>query len=94
MPKAKHKIIATLDALTDEEVLIAGLDPLTYRKLKENPPAASETMGDIGISPTNLDTVVRSWVNRDFRIPRKHDPLPSGAIKSNTKWSKLLELCA
>jgi hypothetical protein len=93
MKKSKKQIVKTLAALTDAEILIAGLDPLTHRKLKENPPGADETMGDIGIGPTNLDTVVRSWINRDFRKPRGKPPLASGAIKSSTKWSKLLDLC-
>src|SRR5262245_48054363 len=82
-----------LASLNDEQRLIAGLDPLTHRKLAENPPAPSETMQDIGISATNLDTVVRSWINRAFRAPRGLPPLISGDIKSGTKWSKLLEMC-
>lgn len=93
MKKSKKQIVETFADLTDEELLIAGLDPLTHRELKKSPPGSHETMADIGISPTNLDTVVRTWINREFREPRGKPPLASGAIKSSTKWPKFLDLC-
>ena len=81
-----------LSTLTDEELVRAALDPLTRRNLIEQPPAAAETMQQVGVSATNLDGPVRSWVNGRFRGPRGLSLLTRGTIKSETKWSQLLEL--
>lgn len=83
---------AFLSELTDEQLLIAGLDPLTKRDLIASPPAAGETMQKVGISKTRLDGPVRSWLNARFRRPRKLPALTRGAIKVSTKWSQLLDL--
>jgi len=85
--------IAALVALNDEHRLIAGLDPLTFRDLVTNPPAGSETMQQIGISKTNLDTVVRGFVNQAFRQPTGKSMLPPGAITPSTTWTQLLGMC-
>jgi hypothetical protein len=92
LSKRTRLLTKTLEALSDEIKLIAGLDPMTYRNLTDNPPGKNETMAHIGIGPTNLDTVVRSWINRDFRKPRGKTQLATGTIKSSTKSSKRVEL--
>jgi len=95
MAKAKNprRPISALTALSTEQRLIAGLDPLTSRNLITMPPGASETMQQIGISKTNLDTVVRGFVNRSFRQPTGKPLLPPGAIVSSTTWTQLLGMC-
>lgn len=85
-------IVAALDALTDEQRLIAGLDPFTPRDLANNPPAPSENMQRIGIGATNLNTFVRGFINRSFRVPTNKPPLPPGSIKVSNTWADLLKL--
>lgn len=81
-----------LNSLSDEELLCAGLDPLTRRDLIKQRPDGSETMQQIGISETNLDGPVRSWINARFRKPRDKPVLTRGAIKGSTTWAQLLAL--
>lgn len=81
-----------LFTLTDEELVRAALDPLTRRDLIEQPPAVGETMQQLGVSATNLDGPVRSWINGRFRGPRGLSLLTRGKIKSETKWSQLVQL--
>lgn len=90
--RTKLAVVSALQGLTDEQRLVAGLDPLTFRDLATNPPASSETMQQIGISKTNLDTVVRSFVNRSFRQPSGKPQLAPGSIKTSTTWTQLLGL--
>lgn len=80
----------TLQQLSNEEKLRAGLDPLTARDLIAQAPQAHETMQAIGISKTNLDLPVRRWINRSFRAPNDWVPLKKGALKPATKWSELV----
>ena len=77
--------------LTDSELVRAALDPLTRRDLIASPPRDAESMQQIGISATNLDGPVRSWINGRFRGPRNLRVLTRGAIKPETTWSKLLK---
>jgi hypothetical protein len=86
----RQAVLTALQGLTDEQRLIAGLDPLTSRDLASNPPGPAETMQQIGISKTNLDIVVRSFINRSFRTPRGESSLVPGSIKSTTTWTQLL----
>jgi hypothetical protein len=81
-----------LAGLSDALRLIAGLDPLTKRNLAVDPPAAAETFVHIGISATNLDGPVRSWINNSFRIPRRKPVLIQGAIKPSMTWADFLKL--
>jgi len=78
--------------LSDKLRLIAGLDPLTKRDLAVNPPADTETFVHIGISATNLDGPVRSWINNSFRVPRHKAVLTPGAIKPSLNWADFLRL--
>lgn len=82
----------SLLSLSNEQLLIAGLDALTARDLISQPPAAVETMQHIGISKTNLDGPVRSWVNKRFRANSGKQPLRRGAIKPSTRWAQLLTM--
>lgn len=79
-----------LSQLSDEQILILALDPLTRRDLINLPPAQSETMQHVGVSKTNLDGPVRRWINERFRKPRGKKQLTRGAISPGTKWSQLL----
>ncbi len=79
-----------LSQLSDEQILTLALDPLTRRDLINLPPAQTETMQQVGVSKTNLDGPVRSWVNERFRKPRGKKQLKRGAISPATKWSQLL----
>lgn len=81
----------TLQQLSNEERLRAGLDPLTARDLIIQAPQPTETMQAIGISKTNLDLPVRRWINRSFREPNGWPPLKKGALKPATTWSELLK---
>lgn len=77
-------------ALAGELRLIAGLDPLTKRDLVQLPPRNAETMQQVGISKTNLDGPVRSWINASFREPNNlKPPLKSGSITPATRWEQL-----
>lgn len=91
--KSKAQIVATLSALTVEERLIVGLDPLTDRELRMYPPSGTETMKDIGIGATKLDTIVRSWINNAFRAQNAKPALTKGAIKPSITWTALVALC-
>lgn len=82
----------TLSVLSDEELLRVALDPLTRRDLIGQAPTDQETMQQIGISATNLDGPVRSWINGRFRKPRSLTVLTRGKIKSDMTWSKLVKL--
>lgn len=79
-----------IEQLSDEDLVRAGLDPLTRRDLIAHPPQPAETMQQIGISDTNLDGPVRSWINGRFRKPRGKAVLTRGAIKGSTTWAQLL----
>ncbi len=89
---SRAAIVRALGALTEEQRLIAGLDPFTVRDLARNPPGAAENMQRIGISATNLDTFVRGFINRTFRRPRNKPVLVPGAIKMTATWADLLKL--
>lgn len=94
MPRlSRAQLLKNLSDTSVEERLIFGLDPFTLRELAVNPPSGSETMRDIGIGPTTLDTRVRWWINRTFREPNGHRKLIKGELKPSTTWSALLELC-
>lgn len=82
----------SLMALTNSEFVRAALDPLTRRDLIARPPRDAENMQQIGISATNLDGPVRSWINGRFRRPNNLWLLTRGAIKADTTWSNLLKL--
>lgn len=82
----------SVHGLSDEQILAIALDPLTRRDLIDAPPGDGETMQQIGISATNLDGPVRSWINKRFRQPRDLSLLTRGKIKSDTTWSKLVKV--
>jgi hypothetical protein len=69
------------------------MDPLTFRDLAANPPADSETMQQIGIGKTQLDTVVRGFINRSFRQARGEPLLAPGTIGPGTTWRQLIGMC-
>jgi hypothetical protein len=81
-----------LSQLSDEQILLVALDPLTRRDLINLPPSPTETMQHVGLGKTKLDGPIRSWINARFRKPRGRKPLKRGAISSGTTWSKLLSM--
>ena len=99
MPSKRNPIVnaqkaemVSLAALSNEDRLRAGLDPLTRRDLVVDPPRANETMQQVGVSSTNLDGPVRSWINRAFREPKGLTLLTRGAITTATIWQALVAM--
>ena len=59
--------MADLADLTDEQALIAGLAVFVRsRDLHKNSPQPGETLAELGVSATSLDTIIRSWINARF----------------------------
>lgn len=57
--------------LTPREELVARMQAFTRRNFRDAPPTDKETMADLGISKTNLDTFLRPYVNLRFPLPRE-----------------------
>ncbi|WP_372782890.1 hypothetical protein [Phenylobacterium sp.] len=78
-----------LPDLTDEHVLIAGVAVFVKgRDLHANPPRDNETLGAIGVSPSNLDFPIRTWINAKFRKPNGLPFLVSGDLKTTMTWAR------
>lgn len=67
--------------------LIGVLDAFTHEDLIQNPPTDDETMQQLGVSFTNLDRVVRHWINKRFS-----KKIGKGKIKSDMKFKDLLAM--
>lgn len=74
-----------LTELTDEEVLLEGLD------LPRSPTPTGQTLQQLGIPADYLDYQVREWINGRFRLPRGQDLLVSGDLKVSMTWEEFLE---
>ena len=67
--------------------------PLTEEEINDRL-TKDTTLGQLGISSTKCDRIVRPLINRKFRIPAGKSRLPRGSIKTTTKVSSLLKnLC-
>lgn len=73
--------------------IVASLDEYTGRDLVALPPGDPEALGaNIGVGDTNLDRVIRPWINRRYLVPDGKPRLPPKSITGKTTFAALLKL--
>lgn len=73
--------------------LIAVLDHYSKRDLIADKPEETETLQQIGISPTTADRRLRKWINDAFRTPNDWRVLGRDALPVSTTFAKLRAYC-